>query len=107
MLWKTMQPSCQPAKMDDGQYVMASDGRLARKSGLWAKRKHHYLRKYCGITTKSMRKKWRLVYWDVMAGPGLCKIKDTERSFPVHPSLRLSTSSTNSYLSRMTPDWRM
>jgi three-Cys-motif partner protein len=70
--------------MDDAQ-VIASDGLPARRSGEWAKRKHHFLRNYCGITTTSMRKKWRLVYVDVMAGPGLCKILETGEEFPGSP----------------------
>jgi three-Cys-motif partner protein len=79
----------QTARVEDVPYLPASDELLARKSGLWAKRKHHYLRNYCGITTKSMRKKWRLVYLDVMAGPGLCKIKETGEEFPGSPIIAL------------------
>lgn len=62
---------------DDLPYLPASDGLPARKSGDWARRKHHYLRNYCGITTRAIQGKLRLVYLDVMAGPGLCKIKET------------------------------
>ena len=79
----------QTARVEDAPYLPASDGLLARKSGLWAKRKHHFLRNYCGITTKSMRKKWRLVYLDVMAGPGLCKIKETGEEFHGSPFVAL------------------
>jgi three-Cys-motif partner protein len=79
----------QSAVMEDVPYLPASDGLLARKSGPWAKRKHFFLRNYCGITTKSMRKKWRLVYLDVMAGPGLCKIKETSEEFPGSPFVAL------------------
>jgi three-Cys-motif partner protein len=76
-------------RVEDAPYLPASDGLLARKSGIRAKRKHHFLRNYCGITTKSMRKKWRLVYLDVMAGPGLCKISDTGEEFPGSPFVAL------------------
>ena len=63
---------------DEPDYLPATDGLLARKSGVWAKRKHYYLNNYCGITTKGIRNKGlRLIYLDVMAGPGLCKIKET------------------------------
>ncbi len=75
--------------MEEAPYLLASDGLLARKSGPWAKRKHHFLRKYCGITTTAMREKWRLVYLDVMAGPGLCKIKETGEEFPGSPFVAL------------------
>src|SRR3954468_9451385 len=74
---------------DDSPYLPASDGLPARKSGEWAKRKHHYLRNYCGITTKSMRNKWRLVYLDVMAGPGLCKEDKSGDEFPGSPFVAL------------------
>jgi three-Cys-motif partner protein len=74
---------------EDAPYLSASDGLPARKSGKWAKRKHHYLRNYCGITTKSMRSKWKLVYLDVMAGPGRCKIKETGEEFPGSPLVAL------------------
>lgn len=61
------------------------DQLLVRKSGEWAKRKHHYLKNYCGITTVSMRDKFKLVYLDVMAGPGRCKIEETNEEFPGSP----------------------
>jgi three-Cys-motif partner protein len=70
-------------------YIMASDGLLARKSGKWAKRKHHYLGNYCGITTKAMRNKFKLVYVDVMAGPGRCKRDDNGEEFPGSPLVAL------------------
>ena len=75
--------------MDESPYLTASDGLLARKSGNWASRKHHYLGNYCGITTKSMKSKWRLVYLDVMAGPGRCRIKDSTDEFPGSPFVAL------------------
>lgn len=74
---------------EDVPYIPASDGLPARKSGPWAMRKHHYLRNYCGIITKSMRNKWKLVYLDVMAGPGRCKIKETGEEFPGSPFVAL------------------
>jgi len=36
-----------------------------------------------------MRKKWRIVYLDVMAGPGLCKIKDTSEEFTGSPLIAM------------------
>jgi three-Cys-motif partner protein len=75
--------------MEESPYLIASDGLLARKSGEWAKRKHHFLRNYCGITTVSMRSKFKLVYLDVMAGPGLCKLKETGEEFPGSPFVAL------------------
>ena len=65
------------------------DGLPVRKSGEWAKIKHHYLKNYCGITTVSMRNKFRLVYLDVMAGPGRCKIEESGEEFPGSPLVAL------------------
>src|SRR4051794_6382508 len=70
-------------------YVLGSDGLPVRVSGQWALRKHHYLRNYCGITTKSMRSKFRLVYLDVMCGPGRCKEDKTGEEFPGSPFVAL------------------
>jgi three-Cys-motif partner protein len=71
--------------MEGNPYIIANDGQLARKSGERAKRKHHFLRNYCGITTVSMRKKFKLIYLDVMAGPGLCKIEENGEEFSGSP----------------------
>lgn len=71
--------------MEGNPYLQAKDGLPARKSGKWAKRKHHYLKNYCGITTVSMCNKFKLVYLDVMAGPGLCKMEETLEEFPGSP----------------------
>jgi len=75
--------------MQGTPYLTAKDGLPARKSGLWAKRKHHFLRNYCGIATVSMRSRFKLVYLDVMAGPGLCKTEDTGEEFPGSPFVAL------------------
>lgn len=37
-----------------------------------------------------MHKKWRLVYVDVMAGPGRCKIEETGEEFPGSPFVALA-----------------
>jgi three-Cys-motif partner protein len=80
----------------DDEIVMQSitsaiDGLPVRKSGEWAKRKHHFLKNYCGITTVSMRNKFKngVVYLDVMAGPGKCKIEETNEEFPGSPMVAL------------------
>jgi three-Cys-motif partner protein len=69
--------------------LSVTDGLVVRKSGEWAKRKHHYLQNYCGITTRSMRRRFKLVYLDVMAGPGRCKIEETNEEFPGSPIVAL------------------
>jgi three-Cys-motif partner protein len=73
----------------DYDSLLASDGFRARKSGERAKRKLHFLRNYCGITTVAMRQRWRLQYLDVMAGPGRCKIRETGEEFPGSPFVAL------------------
>ncbi len=70
--------------------ISTHDGLPVRKSGEWAERKHHYLNNYCGITTVSMRKKFKLAYVDVMAGPGRCKIDKTNEEFPGSPLVALN-----------------
>jgi len=75
--------------MEGNQYLVAKDGLPARKSGEWAKRKHHYLRNYCGITTVSMRNKFKLVYVDVMAGPGRCILEGGGEEFSGSPFVAL------------------
>src|ERR1700690_929675 len=69
--------------------ISKTDGLLVRKSGEWARRKLYYLKNYYGITTVSMRNKFRLVYLDVMAGPGRCKIEETNEEFPGSPLVAL------------------
>jgi three-Cys-motif partner protein len=77
---------CQQIHMGN---LSTSDGLPVRKSGEWAKRKHHYLKNYCGITTSSMRRKFKLIYLDVMAGPGRCQIEGTNEEFPGSPLVAL------------------
>lgn len=71
--------------MEGDPYSKAKDGLPARNSGRWALRKHHFLDNYCGITTVSMRSRFKLVYLDVMAGPGRCRISETGEEFPGSP----------------------
>jgi three-Cys-motif partner protein len=71
------------------EILSATDGLPVRKSGKWAERKHHYLKNYCGITTVSMRNRFRLVYLDLMAGSGRRKIEETNEEFPGSPLVAL------------------
>ncbi|MGB7769539.1 MAG: three-Cys-motif partner protein TcmP [Verrucomicrobiia bacterium] len=78
------------------QSILSSgDGLPIRMSGEWAKRKHYFLKNYCGITTISMRNKFRLVYLDLMAGPGRCKIEDTNEEFSGSPLVALEHDFAN------------
>lgn len=82
--------------MSSPQQLIASDGLVARASGSWVRRKHHYLDRYCGITATGMKNKWlRRVYLDVMAGPGLCKIETTGEELPGSPLIALKHEFTD------------
>jgi three-Cys-motif partner protein len=82
--------------MSSPQQLIASDGLVARPSGSWVRRKHHYLDRYCGITATGMKNKWpRRVYLDVMAGPGLCKIENTGEELPGSPLIALEHEFTD------------
>ena len=76
---------------DKPRYLIGSDGLPARSSGSWARTKHHYLHRYCDITTKALRKKFPggVVYLDAMAGPGLCIEEKTKAEFPGSPFVAL------------------
>ena len=47
-----------------------------------------------------MRKKFKLVYLDVMAGPGRCKIEETNEEFPGSPLVALDYDFSNTFSSR-------
>jgi len=66
--------------------ILASDGLRARESGAWTREKLTYLGKYAAafmtaMAPKRREGKWdRLVYIDLLAGPGICK--DERGEFP-------------------------
>lgn len=69
---------------------VAADGLPARASGDWIRRKHHYLDRYCGITATGMKNAFSTrVFVDVMAGPGICKIRETGEDVPGSPLIAL------------------
>ena len=75
---------------NDQPNPIAADGLPARASGDWIRRKHHYLDRYCAITATGMKNRFsERVFVDVMAGPGVCKIKDTGEEFPGSPLIAL------------------
>ena len=77
---------------DKPTYIDGSDGLPARSSGFWALKKHHYLRRYCDITTRAVGKKFPggVVYLDVMAGPGRCVEEKTREEFDGSPFVALN-----------------
>jgi hypothetical protein len=69
---------------------MGSDGLPVRLSGEWIRRKHHYLDRYCAITATGMKNRFReRVFLDVMAGPGICKIKDSGEELAGSPLIAM------------------
>jgi three-Cys-motif partner protein len=52
--------------------VPASDGLPARQVHEWSDEKLFYVERYMDIFTVGMKNKWRLVYADFFAGPGIC-----------------------------------
>jgi len=79
------------------QYIARDDGLFIQEIGLWGEYKYQLVKVYSHIFISSMRKKWgSLVYIDLFAGPGLSKIKGTNRivmtSNIIWGNLRLSKS---------------
>jgi three-Cys-motif partner protein len=68
-----------------------SDGLVVRDSGLWAMEKLYYLDHYLDIFSVGMNKKWagKLYYVDLFAGPGKCRIRDTNEEIDGSPLIAL------------------
>lgn len=64
--------------MPKAPVISKVDGMIIRPSGPWIKKKYHYLKAYCDIFTRAMRRKWRLTFIDLFAGPGRCYIEQTK-----------------------------
>ncbi|MDE2696580.1 MAG: three-Cys-motif partner protein TcmP [Chloroflexota bacterium] len=57
--------------------VQASDGYVARAVRPWNNEKLHYVARYQSIFSRSMKNKWdKLVYADLLCGPGICISSD-------------------------------
>jgi three-Cys-motif partner protein len=70
---------------------LASDGLLARGGRIWTREKLTYLEKYATAFMVAMAKKWdRLVYLDLLCGPGRDVDKETGKEFPGSPLIALS-----------------
>jgi three-Cys-motif partner protein len=68
-----------------------SDGLIARDSGVWVKEKLYYLEHYLDIFSVGMKKKWagKLYYVDLFAGPGKCRIRETQQEIDGSPLIAL------------------
>jgi three-Cys-motif partner protein len=77
-------------KPHDEPPTVGSDGLSVRLSGEWIRRKHHFLDRYCAITATGMKNRFPVrVFLDVMAGPGLCKIKGSGEELPGSPLIAM------------------
>ena len=87
------------------QLLLASDGRPARKSGAYAKDKLTYVRRYMTIFATGMKSNWKhRVYLDLMAGPGLCKVRRTGEEFPGSPLISFDALFTRRIFVEQDPD---
>lgn len=70
---------------------LGSDGLAARESGTWAREKLYYLERYLEIFSVGMKDKWAggLYYVDLFAGPGKCRIRDTNEEIDGSPLIAL------------------
>lgn len=73
------------------QGLIGSDGLIVRDSGPWAKDKLHYLGRYLKILSVGMKNRWagRLYYVDLFAGPGRCRIRETQKEIDGSPLVAL------------------
>lgn len=72
--------------------IQADDGLPARASGDWAQEKLYYVAKLMEIFATGQKHRWPLrAYIDLMAGPGLCKLREGGEQFDGSPLLALRT----------------
>lgn len=77
----------------------AADGLPARSGGPWTRQKLGYLKKYAEAFAIGMRAKWpRLVYIDLLAGPGLNIDEATGEEFDGSPLIALKIQPRFDYL---------
>jgi three-Cys-motif partner protein len=64
--------------------------------GDWTEDKHFYLRRYCDIFTSGMKKKWpKLLYVDLFAGPGRCRVRPAGTILDGSPLIALAAGFTH------------
>jgi len=67
------------------------DGLVIHEAHIWTEEKYKLVGGYNDIFTRGMRKKWKkLVYVDLFAGPGYCRIIETGRILKSSPMIALS-----------------
>ncbi len=94
-------PGCEDREenMTDGCCAVAMDsvdGLPSRCVGDWNEDKHHYLSRYADIFSKGMKNKWpNLVYIDLFAGPGRCRVRPNQTFSDGSPLLALQLGFTH------------
>lgn len=73
------------------QNLVGNDGLPVRDSGIWVKEKLYYLGRYLRIFSVGMKNKWvgRLYYIDLFAGPGRCRVRETQEEIDGSPLVAL------------------
>lgn len=71
--------------------ILGSDGLIVRDSGAWAADKLHYLQDYLQILSVGMKNQWpdKLYYVDLFAGPGRCRLRETNEEIDGSPLIAL------------------
>jgi three-Cys-motif partner protein len=76
---------------------LGRDGLIVRPSGDWIKSKFHYLGRYLKTFSVAMKGKWTLYYVDLFAGPGRCKIRETQEEIDGSPLIALLANEFDKY----------
>lgn len=100
-------PDCNGPEHDAGlcHVSLDADGLRARCVGDWYADKLHYVSRYAGIFTKGMKYKWpHLVYLDLFAGPGRCRVKPKGQFDDGSPLTALKLGFTHYYFSDLSND---
>ncbi|MGH7924340.1 MAG: three-Cys-motif partner protein TcmP [Candidatus Binatus sp.] len=92
--------------------LLASDGLLARPSQIWTREKLRYLEKYAqafmtAMAPKRAQGKWdRLEYIDLLCGPGLSVVRETNEEFYGSPliALRIKPAFDHLYFADLNPE---
>lgn len=84
-----------------------NDGLYCRPSGVWAKEKLDYLRRYIEIFEVSMKNKWKTRnYIDIFSGPGMNIIEDRNEFILGSPLIALNTKPPFSHYYLIESDYK-
>ena len=77
--------------------LLGKDGLVVRPSGDWIKSKFHYLSRYLRTFSVAMKNKWDIYYVDLFAGPGVCRIRETQEEIDGSPLIALLANDFDKY----------